>query len=464
MACVESYLENCRRHDRAPDLVVTDDSPDEEAQDHTRAALQLFKNRFAARIRYAGRRERSRFADALAAESGVSPEIVRFGVLGDDRCALSTGANRNSLLLDTLDALVLSVDDDTRCRIAAAPGEADEPAMFSGYDPSEFWFFPDHASAIKSVSFVENDVLRSHEALLGSAVADVGGTADASGRIAITLHGLVGDSGMGSPRYYLTLTGPSRDRLIASRDSYQSAFRSREIVRTVSRPTISAGPFCMTTFFGFDNRGVLPPLFPVQRNSDGIFGLVLQKCVEESHTAFLSSVLLHAPPVHRAFDPDAIWSDAQSVRLADVVIACVFAHDVGSARRADGSRLAHLGRHLRSLGSLTLLDFEAQVRRLQQYRTMAFITALQSQLQMYGALPDFWAEDVQRMIGVMSQATTAPDYLVPRDLLPWRGAEDARQLSQELVTKFGELLEAWPTIVASARRLHTNGLRVTEPV
>ena len=51
----------------------------------------------------------------------------------------------------------------------------------------------------------------------------------------------------------------------------------------------------MTTFFGLDNRVLLPPFFPVQRNSDGIFGLMLQKSTWHG-TAFLPSVLLHAPP------------------------------------------------------------------------------------------------------------------------------------------------------------------------
>ena len=92
-------------------------------------------------------------------------------------------------------------------------------------------------------------------------------------------------------------------------------------------------------------------------------------------------------------------------------------------------RLIQLGRHLRGLGSLTLLDFEAHVRSLQQYRTIAFITILESQLQMYGASPGFWAEDVRRMIERMSKATTAEDYMVPRDLRDGHDAEEARRLS-----------------------------------
>ena len=116
------------------------------------------------------------------------------------------------------------------------------------------------------------------------------------------------------------------------------------------------------------------------------------------------------------------------------------------------------------MGSLKLVDFEAYVRRQQQYRTMAFITALQSHLQTYGALPRFWADDVKKMIEVLSTATIATDAVVPSDLRHGRDVEDTRQLSQELVAEFGELLEAWPAIVAAAGRLRANGRRLTDPI
>jgi hypothetical protein len=423
----------------------------------------VLAHHFHARIRYGSRQEKIRFAGALSSESAVPLEIIRFALFGDERCTLTTGANRNSLLLDTVDTLVLSVDDDTQCQIAAPPDADGTLAFFSGYDPTEFWFFADHDSAIESMPLVDIDVLRCHEALLGSEVADVGDRA-ASGRVAITLHGLVGDSGMGSPRYYLSLAGASRERLVASPNAYRSAFRSREVLRTVRQPTLSAGPFCMTTFFGFDNRFVLPPFFPVQRNADGIFGLVLQKCVDGSHVAFLPSILLHRPAAPRAFAPDEIWTDTESVRMADVVIACVLGHQAGSATPTDATRLVQLGQYLRRLGSLKLADFEAHVRSLQLYRTMAFITVLQSHLHMYGAAPRFWADDVTRMIERLSKATSTEDYIVPRDLRHGHDAETARRLSQELVARFGELLEAWPAIVAAARRLRANGCRLTDPI
>jgi hypothetical protein len=441
-----------------------DDSPGEEAANRTRAALRLLADEFNARLRYAGRREKTRFASALAAESGVSPETIHFALFGDERCWRSTGANRNCLLLDTAGSLMLAVDDDTLCRIAPAPEFETAPTFFPGYDPSEIWFFPGRVSATQSVSCVDVDILACHEPLLGSDVAGLGAPTDTGGKVAMTLHGLVGDSGMASPRYYFSLTGSSRDRLVASPQAYRSAFESREILRCASRPTITTGPFCMTTFLGLDNRQLLPPFFPAQRNSDGIFGITLRKCVDGSHVAFLPWILLHAPEPPRTFSPDDLWADSTAVRMPDIVIDSMLAHESPGGRMATPARLADLGKHLQWLGSMSLQEYEARLRTVQHFRNFAFITVLESQLQTYGASPDFWADDMRRMIALMSKASTAEDYLVPRDLRENDDAGAARQLGQELVRKFGELLEAWPALVAAATRLRANGRPLAEAV
>lgn len=433
---------------------MADDSSSAEAGDRTRAALQGLAGRFNARVRYAGRQEKSRFADALAAESEVSSEIIRFALFGDERCASSIGANRNCLLLDAAGTLMLSVDDDTLCRIAAAPEREAAQSFFSGYDPTTFWFFPDRGRAADSLSFVDVDVLGCHEELLGSDVT--------SGRVALTLNGLVGDSGMASPRYYLSLAGPSHDRLVASEQAYRSALHSREILRTVRQPTITPGPFCMTTFLGLDNRLALPPFFPVQRNSDGIFGLTLQKCVDASHVAFLPWILLHAPEPPRAFAPDEMWADVAAVRMADFVIAGILDHQNLAGDATAARRLADLGEHLLWLGSLDYPDFEARLRTQQQFRNFALLTALHGQLHAYGASPTYWADDVSRMIELISRASSAEDHLVPRDLRQGRDAVAASLLTQELVAKFGEVLRAWPEMVAAAKRLRVKGCRLAE--
>ncbi len=126
---LHTFRANCRHHRRTPEIIVTDDSSTAESES-VRSALQSLGDGSPPQIRYAGRRERSHFAAALAKASGASPDVIRFAILGDSRCALSTGANRNGLLLDTIDSLVLNVDDDTRGEVATAPGAEDGLSFF----------------------------------------------------------------------------------------------------------------------------------------------------------------------------------------------------------------------------------------------------------------------------------------------------------------------------------------------
>ncbi len=463
-ACLASLLLNCRRYGRSPEFVVVDDSRGAGAPERTQIALEQVARRFGTSIRYGGPKDKSRFADALAAESGVPLDIIRFSLLGDERCGSFTGANRNSLLLETVGSLVFSADDDTSCRIAPAPDRDEGVSLFPGYDPTELWFFPDRRVALQSISFTEVDFLGPHDELLGKAVADVAASPGIGGHVAITVQGLVGDSGMASPRYYFTLTGASRERFVVSADAYGSALRSREILRTVRRPTISPASFCMTTFFGFDNRALLPPFFPVQRNSDGIFGLVLQKCCAGAHVAFLPWALIHAPVESREFVLDDVWTHAESMRMADVVIDCMLAHPADANPLPDAARLSQLGTHLQQIGSLPLQEFEAYVRNLQQHRAVAFTALLSSRLHEYGASPSFWAADVERLIERMVKAPTAEHFVVPRDLRGRHDVDATRRLSKELVAQFGRLLAAWPAIVEAATRLRAKGYRLTRPV
>jgi hypothetical protein len=353
--------------------------------------------------------------------------------------------------------LFLSVDDDTRCRIGVPDGDP-QVTSFAGYDPTEFWFFPDRRRALEAVAVVDADVLGCHEAILGRRLADDTGTG-----VRITLQGIVGDSGMASARYYLGLQGDSRARLVESAESYRSAFRSREIVRAVRRPTVADSPFCMTTCIGFDNRVLLPPFFPVQRNADGIFGLMLQRYRDGHRTGFLPSVVAHQPDPPRLFATDELWSDSAGIRMADIVMACLLAHNRAGANCTTNS-LVGLGRFLQELAALPPADFEARVRTVQQLRTLAFVTLLENQLRLHDSTPTFWAEDVRSLIALLWRSTRADDAIVPRDLRDTAGAEAALRLCQELIGRFGQLLEGWPTIVDAARRLRAEGRRLTTPL
>ena len=159
-----------------------------------------------------------------------------------------------------------------------------------------------------------------------------------------------------------------------------------------------------------------------------------------------------------------MWADAASVRMSDIVIASIMDHQNLTGEATVATRLADLGEHLRWLGSLDYADFEARLRPQQQIRNFTFLMALHAQIHTYGPSPAYWADDVSRMIELISRASSANDHLVPRDLRQGRDAGAARMLSQELVAKYGEVLIAWPAMVAAAKRIRDNGSRLAEAV
>lgn len=479
-----SYIENGQHHARATDFVVVDDSERPDTRTSTRTMLAALRARHGVPILYAGREEKEQFVQALLDETPLAPDIVRFAVFGEVSCGPSIGANRNALLLATVGERVFSADDDTVARLARAPDSSDALAFASGADPTEFRFFPDRAAALGAVSVVEADLLAIHEPLLGRSLASciaafrAGGEPDfdrmapgmfhslesGTGRVLVTMMGLVGDSGMGSPRYYLLLTGPSRARLVASETGYASAFTSREVVRAVPRPTISDVPLCMTGFVGLDNRVLLPPFFPVQRNSDGIFALTLRAGFPEGYLGFLPWTLLHAPPEPRAFSDDALRRKTTGLTTADILISCIAGHEAGPGTLSDRERLRRLGRRLTALGSLEPGEFDEFLRLHLWRRAAAYAAALETLLRVHGESPRFWADDVKRTLDTLRAALPKEDYAVPRDLLAGRDADEARALTRRLVLKFGQLLEAWPEIVDAAKRLRARGHRPAQPV
>jgi len=479
-----SYIENTQRHSRTVEFAVMDDSEDPELRESTRERLRALQTRCGVRISYAGLEEKTGFAAALAKEASAPPEVIRFALFDPEGCGRSVGANHNGHLLHTVGDAFFSADDDTLCRIAAPSDTADGLACVSQHDPREFWFFNSREEALGSVQFVEADLLALHERLLGrqvaSCVVDWSATAapdldlasarflrriaSGRGRVCVTMNGLIGDSGMGSPRNFITLSGASRERLLESESIYRGAFTSREVRRATSRHCIGDGVFCMTTFLGLDNRVLLPPFFPVQRNTDGIFGTTLASCLEDGYFGFLPSMLVHAPMESRLFSGSDSWKHTRATSVDEVVQACIVSLEFGPTVRGDTERLRTLGQHLTALGAIPRSDFEEFLRIQLWRRQTAYISLLEERLRSYDGLPTFWAEDVRRVVSSLQDSLASADYIVPRDLVGARDADEARELMPRLLQRFGELLSWWPALAQSAGALRARGQRLAEPL
>jgi acyl carrier protein len=478
---LSSYVENSDDYGRSTRFAILDNSTDAATRSAYREMLRSLGSRYGATIEYAGLEDKTLFAQRLAAHGDLPLDVVRFGLFGLEKENLASfGTNRNAFLLQTVGEAFFAADDDTICRVSAAPELSGGLRFTAGCDPAEYWIFSDRESALRSVPAVEEDILTVHERLLGQdpnalASALAGVTAvdlervdsalmrkleNGSGRVLATITGTLGDCAWGSPfghwgapMGYLLFEGKSHERLVQSEAAYRAACMSREQLRVVPCPTVSDGACVMGTFMAFDNRDLLPPHPPVGRGTDLTFGVALWKCFEGGYFGHVPYALLHSPLESRRFWPGEIFRGASGYDVDKLLIDCMTSHEFGPTEDSDKQRLRALGKHLMELGSMPLEEFEAFVRVQIEHTAGLFISRMEDQLGACARRPKFWADDVEKYVNALRKSILREDYFVPLDLMLERDLSSARKLSQLLVSKFGQLLYWWPDIVAAAKML-----------
>ncbi|MDW8283751.1 MAG: hypothetical protein RMK29_18770 [Myxococcales bacterium] len=480
LACLHSLLDNLATAGRHPEIVIMDDSPGPRARERTLAALKDLSRTRGVRLRYAGPPEKEAYAARLAQRAGLPEAVARFALRDDRGLSRACGANHNALLLDQVGRLFLSLDDDVLCRPVRLSHPQHDLRFTSVSDPTQFAFFRNPSETHARTRDIELDVLGDHERLLGRGLGDL---LDATGpcgridlstledsfvraltptaRVRLTLHGLCGDSGMGSPAAYLALRGDSRARLLRSEQDYRAYCTSRQVLRGVSCPTVTDSAFLMAPVLGHDARDLLPPYFPVLRNNDGIFGAAVRLTLPDAYVGHLPYALRHEPPEPRAFPPDALWSGAGQVHIFEVVLCCMAS--LRPPVRTPGLRLQALGQRLCDLGALSLPAFEAELAPMLLRLVGQRAEQLEACLRDHGGEPAWWAADVQRHLDRLRHRAVAPDFLVPVDLHP-HPPEQARQLGRDLVRCYGELLLGWPALWAAAQALRAEGIRPSCPL
>jgi hypothetical protein len=475
---ITSYIKNNQRHARQCDFVVIDSSPSPVVRTETRDMLRALTSDRYLSLSYAGVDERVGFANLLVNQFKIPQHVIDFALLGAEGFKVDTGANRNALLLQTVGELFFSADDDTTSEMYEVPERIDGLTFFSE-EPMEGWFFPDRATAVGSVHSVDEDVLSIHEQWLGKELIGVSSIVDpdeidferlsikylkdlttGTGKIVATLPGIIGDSGIGSPRWFL-LSGDTRERLCNSEKEYQNAFSSREMLRAVRRISLGRVPSVMTTALGLDNRDLLPPFFPVLRNQDSIFGITLVKVFDSAYICHLPWALLHDPSGPRGYTPA---HTSPSCSMSDVLRYCIRAFETSFGFLPAEERLGAMGKHLMNFGAMPQSDFEEFIQIQFWEQTSKLINMAEELLQNYEYSPDFWADDLQSYSESLKEVLLSRESIIPFDLKGQTNTEALLSLTQQLIYRFGELLHWWPEIVKSTKQLRRSGRRIATAV
>ncbi|MBS0264928.1 MAG: hypothetical protein JSS02_23540 [Planctomycetes bacterium] len=489
--CLQSYLTNFRAYQRTLEILVADDSRDAAKRANTRQFLQKFGREHDIGIRYAGADEKRQFARQLAEESGIPSHVVEFALFGTPDCDNFIGANRNAILLETAGEFILTADDDTLGETRRFPAPSGKLTFSGAADPAETWIFPDAIAAERSVIREPFNLLAGHEILLGKAlpelVAESGGeyatapygrvdsllesVQSQRGRIAIVQSGFLGDCAWGAPFGYwgvpmgsLLLRGAAHRQLVRTPEAYQAAIASRHVVRTFTAPTISESMYFLGCSASLDNRELLPPYFPVQRGEDLLLGAVLRSCLPDRFFGYIPGLFEHSPLEIRRFWPGEMFRTASGIDVARMVIELIRSEPRPVPCQTPEQRLQGLGEYLQEISRHPAREFGHYVRQAVQQGNRRLEAEMTECLAENEYRPEYWVNDVRHYLKLVREAQERPDYHVPVDLQRGRTAEMALELARRLVYQFGELLMAWPKLVAAAQRLklehHALAIRV----
>lgn len=465
--CLVSYQDACRTFQRNPELLIMDDSRTNEPDIPVDAIDGV------SRARYGGRLEKQNFIARLAAE-GLDIDVLRFALLGEfgGSSAMTVGANRNCVLLDSLGQRLLMVDDDTLCLAAEHPERRGGIDFISHEEAREAQFYRSRSEVKSSLPWKCRDILEEHEKIVGQSLLQIAhqhGPASLDracdhllaalprgGVVAASMSGIGGDSGGYSGQWLLSARGETQRRLWASEETFNTAFSSREIFAVARSLTVSHFPACHSTTLGLANNLHLPPFLPRYANEDGFFGSVLTLSSANTFLGHVPVAVFHnAAPGRSYADPE--------FRISDLVIALMIFH----GHSLDSSAIVGyraLGEKLKELSGLPPEDFwqvvhKSAVRlRAEQFRMVENAT------QSGGVCPPYFMKHVRQMIVGATELLAKPEYVVPSELKSKCGINEARMLAQQFVNLCGRMLSLWPDILEIAAGLKTQDVRLSRQI
>jgi hypothetical protein len=268
-----------------------------------------------------------------------------------------------------------------------------------------------------------------------------------------TFAGLAGDAGVYCPYRFLFSSGPLRDRLRSNPSAFSTALKSRDVSRIVRTNTVTHDNWCMATCIGLVNTSVLPPFLPINRNEDGVFGVMLSAADEAAVFGHLPVGVLHDSSRPSERTEGVVLSATQS-RLAELVLHVLRKRDVRGQTTADGW-LQDTGQAFMEFGRLDSRDLAAFVTGVILEQRTSEIAAIDRDASDPGC-PPHWRAIIDKYREKLSRALTTPEFFLPAEFHGTGDVDAGYHALQTFVQSFGELVSSWPALWTAARRVNTN--------
>ena len=463
---IESFLKCLEREHRQYDYLVFDDSTPKNYTEN-KHNIHLLNEKYLTKIRLVGEIDKKLFLGRLIKKlKGKVPEhVVKYGMFGLRGIKHRTGANRNAFLLFTTGKLSLLIDDDIFCQFSKNGNDEKltltSDATFS--DVSSKWF-SDTAELTGKVKFDRYDPTIIHEKLLGLSVGRLvqkyGNQIELNGitpkfalenltsdkRVRVTMMGVAGDSGAGSPISKIFLSCDKLIPLITDPASFMSKMYSRMVLQSYKSFTIGPPNFLLGMNLGIDNTEILPPFHPNFRNSDGIFASVLNKCFRNCFIGHLPFAISHIPPDIRQVDPSELTTT--SVRIPDMLRYSIDEYKIISESIQNGLR--SLGIYLREISEKSNEGLRQYLNFANTNMKSAMICRLELLLKHHGYINKKWASIAEQRIETLYKSIQNQGLWVQFKEITHLPNQEQIEVIRRVYGNFGDLLFYWPEIYECA--------------
>jgi hypothetical protein len=381
----------------------------------------------------------------------------------------SYGVARNFSLLLSAGRPLVVFDDDTLCESWALPSQR-EGIDFSDGQP-EVVFYENHDAWRSDMQRLGHDPVAAHLRCLGLTVPEALSTLGQTrldpealrlatpgsvqrlhrgSRVLVTECGSLGDSGTGDNRWLATVPPISLERLLRQPGLLAQAQRQRRCWLGRERPTFS-GSHNFSQVTGIDNRGLLPPYFPITRGEDQLFGRSIRYLYPDSAALEYAWAVPHLPI------PERNWSATDNSfdppnRFPGLLLFGLLERPSDCLATDPGRRLAHLAAATEDLaGGSDAALLRRFVDRQHAYRA-ALLRQLKQQLETAPEDASEWRHYLETAI---SQAQSSSPGSLRLDQLQGKGTpatgRAVLELWRGLFAGYGQALRAWPAMRDTAQ-------------
>jgi hypothetical protein len=446
---LKSIVDDLQAENGEYDIIVIDDSPDEENQRANEKVVFELLDKHPGALNYVGTAERSYLRQLLSDSKTISPlDFCLSHGCGSTPVGYA-GRNRNYGLLLNIEEKVVSFDDDTVCRFQQR-NSGDPPTNFNSEVPL-FLSFGDKKRFINYCHPVSVDIIKQFSAILSSPSRNT----NCPGSVRIAMTGIYGGRWFSNPHANLTVPHLLQRDTWRGQKEYDFARRTPYALLLTLKTIYTSSSFFVTTCYGYDSSEILPPFFPGIRSDDAVWAWLVRRLYPDSPICHLPIAIEHDRSLKRTFIDEDFKSIVPS--SSEILLLLLNHISLDIKELPPVNVLCSLGESLMCLHSLPLSNRRELLSELYIQSLGRRIGEFQQRLEESGGKPRFWAKDVREHIDLLRKEALSAKPWWPAEFRSLKDSKESEDDFGSYIGHCGELLCAWPEIWERAVALKAAG-------